>query len=182
MIHHQGPNKINILICAQWTWPEWCVCVQKSVAESVCSLPCRRQLKERKRSLIYIVAARCMAANVAAYITASISAKLQCNFLTPHFFPHPITKTTPHGYFWWDSELRRGNEGEEGEGCLWHNLSPPLFSPLLLSPPSSLLINFHQDCWASRTISIKFPWIKPTYKFLSPSCLSNTKFQISFCF
>lgn len=161
---------------------EVCVCVCSNLLLKVCSLPCRRQLEERERNLIHNVAARCMAANVTAYITASISAKLQCNFLIPHFSPHPITKTTPHGYFWWDSELGRGNEGEEGEGCLWHNLSPPLFSSLLLSPPSCLLINFQLDCWASRTICIKFQWIKPTYKSLSPSCLSNTKFQISFCF
>lgn len=118
-----------------------------------------------------------MAAYITAYITASISAKLQCNFLTPYFSPYPITQTTPHGYFWWDSEPGRGEEGEAGEGCLWSNLPSTL-----LSSPSSPLINFELDCLASSIISIKFPWIKPSYETLSSSCLSNTKFQISFCF
>lgn len=51
---------------------------------------------------------------MAAYITVSISAKLQCNFLTPYFSAFPITQTTPHGYFWWDSELEKRNKGEKG--------------------------------------------------------------------
>lgn len=66
-----------------------------SVCVCACPLLCRRGLLEKGRGLIHNMAARCMA----AYITASISAKLQCNFLTPYFSPYPITQTTPHGYF-----------------------------------------------------------------------------------
>ena len=127
----------------------------------------RRGEHEKRRDLIHNMAAPCMA----AYITASISAKLQCNFLTLHFSSQSITQTTPHGYFWWDSEPGRGNESEQQKGCLWSNR----FS-------SPLLINFQLDCLASSIISIKFPWIKPANETLSSSCLSNTKFQISFCF
>lgn len=87
----------------------------------------------------------------AAYITALISAKLQCNFLTLNFSPKLTTQTTPHGYFWWDSVVERGGEGEKGqkrEGCLY----PPT--------PTPLLINSQLDRSASKTISIKFPWIR----------------------
>lgn len=140
----------------------------------VCPLYCGSGLLEKERGIIHNMASHCMA----AYITASISAKLQCNFLTPYFSPNPITQTTPHGYFWWDSELERGNKVEEGEGCLWSNLP----SSLLSFYPSNPLINFQLDCLASSIISITFPRIKPSYETLSSSCLSNKKFQISFCF
>lgn len=78
-----------------------------------------------------------MAAYITANITASISTKLQCNFLTPYFSPYLITKTTPHGYFWWDSEVERGNEGEEEGVFMWSNL----FSSPLLYPAPWLIFN-----------------------------------------
>lgn len=72
---------------------------------------------------------------MAAYITASISAKLQCNFLTPYFSPHTITQTTPHGYFWWDSELERGNKGEEGGAGVFMEQRTFLSSPSIHPAP-----------------------------------------------
>lgn len=66
---------------------------------------CSKRLLKKGWSLIH-VAACCMA----AYITASISAKLQCNLLTL-FLSLPITQTTPYGYLRWDLELERGKRG-----------------------------------------------------------------------
>jgi len=157
-----------MIITGKQTWLKKCVRVSKCVCVCVAS-----PVLEKGRGLIQNTAARCMA----AYISASISAKMQCHFLTPYFSPCPITQTTPYGYFWWDSEPERVRV-RRGKGVYGATYLPLLF-PLY---PSSPLINFQLDCLASSSISIQCPWIKPSYESLSSSCLSNTKFQISFCF
>lgn len=98
-----------------------------------------------------------------------LSAKLRCNFPIPHFSSFLLN--TP-----WLFLMRFSSaQGGGGEGGVYGADSS-------LPPSSLLLINFQLDCLAGGVISIKFPWIKLGYETLSSSCLSNTKFQISFCF